>query len=152
MNRDFSPSVSRIQKFNSATVTACHQTQSWTTSIQFLLLGCKLFQKSRSHSKILDITRVTRCQFNTGNPQILRNTVGNLVSSLTWYARFVCTCPVLNIDSLKTTILLPYLTFCLPAWLCSRGFPTKLYYLHCCTMHVVSISSLLFQLIHFTTL
>ena len=70
---------------------------------------------------------MTWCQFDTGNPQILGTTVENLVTLLTWYARFVRTCPILTTNSLKTTILLPCLLCCLPTWLRSRGFPTKLY-------------------------
>jgi hypothetical protein len=54
--------------------------------------GAQIFQKSRSHLKILGARRVTWSKFRTEDPQILGATVQNLV------ARDFCTPGLCSVD------------------------------------------------------
>ena len=48
----------------------------------------QIFQKSRSHFKILGTRQVTRSKFHTEDPQMLAPTIQNLVTTVTWCQRF----------------------------------------------------------------
>jgi hypothetical protein len=52
----------------------------------------QIFQKCRSHLKILGASRMTRSKFHTEDPQILGVTVENLVTRATWCTELVYSC------------------------------------------------------------
>ena len=66
--------------------------------------GAKLFQKSRSHLKILGARRVTRSEFHTEDSQILGTIIQDLVTSATWHPGFVH--PGLNVPATKKKLVL----------------------------------------------
>jgi len=54
--------------------------------------GAQIFQKSRSHLKILGARRVIWSKFHTEDPQILGVIVEKVVARATWYPGFVHHC------------------------------------------------------------
>jgi hypothetical protein len=55
----------------------------------FYAWGAQIFEKSRSHLKILGVRRVTWCTFHTQDPQILDTTIQNFFATATWLPGYV---------------------------------------------------------------
>jgi hypothetical protein len=72
-------------------VAVCHRTSYQYKNVHMcvrvhimLSRGAQVFQKSRSHLKVLDARVVTVNNLRTKNLQILGPTVQNLVAQVTW--------------------------------------------------------------------
>ena len=80
---DIMYSVPTMQKTYSVSITK-------TYDLMLLGRSKNVFEKSRSHLKILGARRVTK--FHTENPQALGATVHNVIATAIWCQKFVCNC------------------------------------------------------------
>ena len=63
--------------------------QAYSTIAIGTVKNAQIFQKSRSHLKILGTRTVTRSRFQTDDPEVLGKTMHNVFTRATWHMEFM---------------------------------------------------------------